>query len=223
MLNWDYEREVREMLFSLAKDGDTFFDIGANEGLYSISFAQRFPNSRVYALEPIDNTLELLRANITISGAENIYIFPYGLSDKSGYVDFYVPADSGATSMAQLDEERFGHSEVQHSLVLSLDASVECLEIAPDIIKCDVEGAELLVFKGGAKTLEQHRPIIQCEMLRKWAKRFDYHPNDIIDFLSQYGYHCFTLRDGKLVRFEKMTDDTVETNFYFIHPEREVW
>lgn len=94
------------------------------------------------------------------------------------------------------------------------------IQLRPNIIKCDVEGAELLVFKGGAETLEKYKPIIQCEMLRKWAKRFNYHPNDIISFLGKLGYECFTLHDGKLDRFETMTVDTVDMNFYFIHPEK---
>jgi hypothetical protein len=91
----------------------------------------------------------------------------------------------------------------------------------PNVIKCDVEGAELLVFRGAEKTLNQSHPIIQCEMLRKWAKRFDYHPNDLIAYLAEFGYQCFHLDPAdptKLVRFYTMIDSTVETNFYFLHP-----
>jgi hypothetical protein len=151
-----------------------------------------------------------------------VIIFPCGLSDYFGKAIFYFsPSNSGATSLSPLDE-KFGPTITMEGLVSTIDRV--CVYHSPlDIIKCDVEGAELLVFKGGSNSLEKHKPTIQCEMLRKWTKRFGYHPNDIIAFLGQYGYHCFTLRDGKLVRFEKMTDDTVETNFYFIHPEREVW
>lgn len=61
-----------------------------------------------------------------------------------------------------------------------------------DFIKCDVEGAEFMVYKGGVETFAKHTPIIFTEMLRKWAAKFGYHPNDIIDFFKQFGYNCYT-------------------------------
>jgi len=216
VIDWNYELKERLMLFSLAKDGDTFFDIGANEGLYSIPFARRFSGSRVYAFEPIPQIRERLNENIRMDGKlKNIFVFPCGLSDKQGLVDFYFsPSDPGATSMAPL-EERFGATVRIRTSVTTID-ELSDLHPVPNIIKCDVEGAELLVLKGGAETIAKHHPIIQCEMLRKWAKRFDYHPNDIIAFLKQFGYQCFSLRDSKLERFETMTEETTETNFYFL-------
>ena len=53
-------------------------------------------------------------------------------------------------------------------------------------------------------------------MLRKHAARFGYHPNEIIDFMRKLNYSCYTFED-KLVKFEEMTDDTVETNFFFVY------
>jgi hypothetical protein len=57
-------------------------------------------------------------------------------------------------------------------------------------------------------------------MLRKWAQRFNYHPNDLMAFLSSLGYECFVLREGELQPFLEMTEETVETNFFFMHPDR---
>src|SRR5208283_4845586 len=214
MIDFTYELAEREMLFSLAKDGDTFFDIGANVGLYSISFAQRFPKSKVYAFEPIPQMRQELNRNL--GEIRNVFIYAFGLSNTTGFVDFYFSEyDPGATSLAPL-EERFGPITVVKKIVTTLDFQCHARHPAPNIIKCDVEGAELLVLKGGVKTIEKYRPIIQCEMLRKWAKRFNYHPNDIIAFLGQFGYQCFVLRDGNLETFETMTDETTETNFYFL-------
>jgi hypothetical protein len=54
-----------------------------------------------------------------------------------------------------------------------------------DFIKCDVEGAELFVYQGAKATLMQQKPIVFTEMLRKWAAKFDYHPNDIIALFDE--------------------------------------
>src|SRR5580658_2115462 len=137
------------MLFSLAHNGDTFFDIGANVGLYSISFAQRFPSSKVYAFEPMPEARKEFNANI--GELQNIFIHAFGFSDKTGFVDFhYSESDLAATSMAPLEDERFGPSKTIKRLVTTLDEQCLTVHPPPNIIKCDVEGAELLVFRGGA-------------------------------------------------------------------------
>ena len=90
----------------------------------------------------------------------------------------------------------------------------------PDFIKCDVEGAELFVFKGGQEVIERHKPIIFTEMLRKWSAPFGYHPNEIIELLTDCGYSCFTMDSQKLSKIVEMTDETLETNFFFLHDEK---
>ena len=57
-------------------------------------------------------------------------------------------------------------------------------------------------------------------MLRKWAAKFDYHPNDIINYFIQFGYNCFTANEGKLKIVDKVDDQTIETNFFFLHESK---
>jgi hypothetical protein len=89
-----------------------------------------------------------------------------------------------------------------------------------DLIKCDVEGAEKLVFEGGIETIKKYKPIIFSEMLRKWAKKFDYHPNGIIKLLATIGYDCYIIHHNNLQKIECVTDDTVETNFVFLNKSK---
>ena len=86
----------------------------------------------------------------------------------------------------------------------------------PDLIKCDVEGGELKTFLGARNTLAEHRPVVFTEMLRKWAARFHYHPNDLIAFFATLDYVCYRIENGALTPMPHMTDDTAETNFFFI-------
>jgi hypothetical protein len=57
-------------------------------------------------------------------------------------------------------------------------------------------------------------------MLRKWAAKFDYHPNDIINYFKNLGYNCFITKNKKLSLIEFVNDNTIETNFFFMHPEK---
>jgi hypothetical protein len=98
-----------------------------------------------------------------------------------------------------------------------LDSFVARTGTRIDFIKCDVEGAELLVLTGGSETLKKFKPMVFAEMLRKWAAKFNYHPNQIIEFMAGLGYRCFVGREGKLVEFKVMDENTIETNFFFLH------
>jgi hypothetical protein len=86
-----------------------------------------------------------------------------------------------------------------------------------DVLKLDIEGAELFALRGASNVLRVNRPIVFCEMLRKLARPFGYHPNDIIGLMRDLGYDCYYAEASRLVGFDVMDDETVETNFYFLH------
>lgn len=65
----------------------------------------------------------------------------------------------------------------------TLDDYTAETKIRVDFIKCDVEGAELLVFKGAIDTIARDKPVIFSEILRKWSAKFNYNPNEIFDLL----------------------------------------
>jgi FkbM family methyltransferase len=219
--NFDmYEKDDSEMLFKLVKDGDTIFDIGANIGWYSNHLARKFPNSRIYSFEPIPETFNQITANTELNGATNIRLNNLALSSKKEKLEFYYsPTVTGASSSQNITEN---HNMTKLNLEAeTIDNFMTVNSITKlDFIKCDVEGAEYFVYQGGYETFKNHKPIIFTEMLRKWAAKFDYHPNDIIDYFKNFGYNCFVANKGKLKIFDKVDDQTVETNFFFLHENK---
>ena len=219
--NFDmYEKDDSEMLFKLINDGDTIFDIGANIGWYSNHLAKKFPNSTIYSFEPIPETFNQISANTELNGATNIRLNNMALSSKKEKLTFfYSPTVTGASSSKNITEN-------QNMTKLELEAetidnfiitnSIDKL----DFVKCDVEGAEYFVYQGGLETFKNNKPIIFTEMLRKWAAKFGYHPNDIISYFKNFGYKCFIVKDSKLSLFEFVNESTIATNFFFMHPEK---
>jgi FkbM family methyltransferase len=219
--NFDmYEKDDSEMLFKLINDGDTIFDIGANIGWYSNHLAKKFRNSTIYSFEPIPETFNQISANIELNGATNIRLNNLALSSKKEKLTFYYsPTITGASSSQNITE-----NQTMTKLELeaeTIDNFINTNSIDKlDFVKCDVEGAEYFVYQGGFETFKNKKPIIFTEMLRKWAAKFGYHPNDIINFFSQFGYKCFVVNKGKLKTVDKVDEQTLETNFFFLNENK---
>jgi FkbM family methyltransferase len=188
----DYEADELDMQLALMKDGDTVFDVGANIGWYALHVAQRYPSVAVHSFEPLPTTFEQLKKNIRLNENQSIAAHNFGFSDKAGEFEFFIdPAITGNASLVNVAEKK--NILTFRCRVETLDGYVSVTNAKVDFIKCDVEGAELLVFRGGVNTLKKHLPVVFTEMLRKWSAKFGYHPNDIIALFEQLGYAAYTI------------------------------
>jgi len=215
-----YEEEEVNMITKLIKPGDIVFDIGANIGWHTLCVLLNHKETTVYSFEPIKETYQYLIKNLKLNKCGTDKAFNIGLSDENTTGKFYYDIEySPASSMADLRESE--DTVTVECKVKKLDDFISStLSLKKlDFIKCDVEGAELLVFQGGYETIKKYKPIILTEMLRKWAAKFNYHPNQIISFLKDLGYRCFIPHNGQLKVFFEMDENTVETNFFFLHEE----
>ena len=214
-----YEENETKIIMECVNENDTILDIGANVGLYTI-LLNKYKNCTTYSFEPIKYTFDLLNKNLAINGV-NAKVYNIGLSDKNKVENFYFNyKEIAASSMRDLREDN--NVEIVKCDIRKLDDFVAEENISNiDFIKIDVEGAELFALRGGVESIKQYKPIIFCEMLRKWAKKFDYHPNDIIELLKNIGYSCYAIKENTLGYISQVTDDTMETNFLFLDESKE--
>jgi FkbM family methyltransferase len=214
-----YEQEDSEMLFNLVKNNDVIFDIGANIGWYSIHLAKKINSAKIYSFEPIPETFTKLKKNIEINNISNINLVNTPLSNEVQKLTFYYsPSATGASSSVNISEEI--DIKKLECTTDTIDLFVKNNNINKiDFIKCDVEGSELFVYQGGIESIKKYSPIIFTEMLRKWAAKFNYHPNDIINLFSEIGYNCYKSMNKKLIKIDRIDDDTLETNFFFLKPD----
>ncbi|MDT7834496.1 FkbM family methyltransferase [Aquabacterium sp. OR-4] len=210
------ETRVMDLLCAQARQ---ILDVGANIGWYSVRMASRLPETRIHAFEPLPTTYRYLQRNVAENGlGARVSTYNYGLSEDSGAFKFYIAPSSGTNASLKNVANAADAREVT-GLALTLDQWVANTGVRPDFIKCDVEGAELLVFRGGRATLAASRPVVVAELLRKWSKPFGYHPNDMLQFFVDLGYVCFGIGDTGTRRMHEVTDETVETNYAFLHGE----
>jgi len=215
-----YEENDASVLFKMTESDYTVFDIGANIGWYALNFSRIITSGIIHSFEPIPDTNSILRKNIEINAATNISVHEIALYDKNGETEFfYNPDELGASSARNIKE--LSQVKKIKCRTMTLDSFMSEKKISRiDLVKCDVEGGEYFVFKGGQESIRRHKPIVFTEMLRKWSAKFDYHPNDIINLFSELDYNCFIVADKKLREIKEVTEDTMETNFIFLHPEK---
>jgi FkbM family methyltransferase len=190
--------------------GDIVFDIGANLGLHTMLLARLVgPQGQVVAFEPNGELLPMLER--TIDGLQNIKLYPYALSEENVETELFVPDDHSMGSLADWNQEE--HSPGVSGLFgLGTTHTVTCQQRrmdelikseslrVPDFIKCDVEGAELMVFKGGSGTLNRaDAPIILFEAIAETARGFGLSVSAAAEFLASLpraGYQFLEVCEG---------------------------
>lgn len=169
-LTGDAEIEVQRALEELIEPGQTVYDVGANIGFFTILCSRLVgPQGKVYAFEPIPQNIATLRHNIELNGLANVVVIEKALSSVTGTAEMFVSPWSafhslnvdGATKQDNHGPEA-GEITVQ---TVTLDEFVATEGVpAPDLIKIDVEGAELIVVQGMTETLRSRQPLLLCEL-----------------------------------------------------------
>jgi len=210
----------------LVRPGDTVFDIGANTGQYALPLSQLVgPHGKVHAFEPIPATfVELAETVGRARGLGNIVLNQIALGETSGSITLTLPVDrpTEATAVPHTAEDWGDYATDSSKYVKvacpmsTVDAYCCDHQIGPvSFLKCDVEGAELLVLKGATGLLSGARPpAIQLEVFDGWTKSFGYSPRDLFAFLrATGGYHVYWFHEGGLRRVEP-NDEVIPGIFY---------
>lgn len=149
---------------------DVVYDIGANTGVYALLAAKvHGPDIHVYAFEPAFASFTDLNRNIALNGvAERVTALPYALSDRERLIPFgFRSLEAGAAmhgSAETAGKEGESASHVLPIVARPLDAVVDGLGLPPPIhVKIDVDGGELKVLAGAARTLAD--PALQSVMI----------------------------------------------------------
>jgi FkbM family methyltransferase len=167
-------------------------DIGANIGFYTVMFAKNLHGRRVVAVEPTQNALKRLRANITLNHVgDRVVVYEGVVTDKAEKVTMKViPGKEEYSSIGVMEhpsivQEEYVSEEVDS---ITVDDLVERFNIDPGFMKVDVEGGEHLVFSGAKKTLSISRPIILSELSDFLLTRNGGSSMEVVNLLRQYDY-----------------------------------
>jgi FkbM family methyltransferase len=171
-----YEYEKRRLFEAEVNRGHTVYDLGAHAGYYTLLASVLVgPEGKVFAFEPLPQNLFYLKEHMRINRLKNVTVIEAAVSDHNGRVRFGEGPDRYTGKIAP-----DGSIVVQ---AVSLDSYVSEHGLpAPDLIKMDVEGAELAALTGAKSLLARHHPkiflAVHGEDLRRQCR----------DFLASLGY-----------------------------------
>ncbi len=184
---WHYrlntEKEDIRFLLGLDLSGQTLVDIGANKGIYAYWMSRKAgPQGRVIAFEPQPELKRHLKELKQSFRLDNLEIINKALSSEPGRTTLYRPEPgSGAASLGSRPTEW----ETVDVEMATLDDYCDDFSNV-GFIKCDVEGHELAVFKGGLNMLQRDMPCLLFECHHDAALE-----QDLFLFLESIGYEGF--------------------------------
>jgi len=151
-------------LFADRPAGFTFFDVGANIGLYGSTCAMLFEPGHVVAFEPTPSTAAVARRIAAANGLDT-RVEELALGDEEGEAQLFLSAKSDASnSLVEGFKEAVGTVTVG---VTTMDRYVAQSGLVPDVIKIDAETFEPQILAGAVRTIESSRPAIVVEALRR--------------------------------------------------------
>lgn len=210
-----FEKAECRFVTNFLKRGMVFFDLGANLGQYTLLGAQHVGGSgQVHSFEPSSRMFAELKFNVALNGLSNVCVLNnVAVSDKEGTAKLaiYEPGGEVYGSLGSQDwgpnKSIIGYEEVG---MITLDKYIKEHNIDKvDLIKIDIEGAELLALRGAHQLLDQpDAPTIVLEMVDFNTDGFGYKALDIWDYLESFGYcmHCFDKKGNISGRSERPLD-----------------
>jgi FkbM family methyltransferase len=192
-----YEPQMSALLKGLLGSGDTFVDIGANEGYFSALAGSAAGAARIFAVEPQSQLIPVIERNLSLNGVRDFTVSRLALSDKAGSVTFRLQA-SVNTGTAGFYNSSWRGTTYETVPTMPLDDYFAAHQIGRvRVMKVDCEGGEKLVMAGGRKTLRS-----RCIDILAW----EYHPGILPDedikamdaFLKDCGYSYLNLNGQTL-------------------------
>ncbi len=191
-----YEPQITRLLSYALGPGMVFFDVGANLGYHTLLASKRVGVSgKVHSFEPAPLQFNHLKLNIEINRADNVAANNCAVAESSGYRELFMSDgwNQGAHSLSKTDRQE----HTWRVPCVSIDDYTYKTGVKKiDVMKVDVEGAELFVFKGAERVLTSSPPpLLVFEAGEGFTKAFGYSTSDVKQTVEQFGYTLYRIED----------------------------
>jgi FkbM family methyltransferase len=201
-----YELPLQSVLKRELKPRQTFFDVGANAGFFTLVAAKLVgPSGKCFAFDPAPANIESLREQVELNALAYVTPVQQAVGDAIGESKFSFAGAGSASGHLGGSDATEEEIVVQ---VTTFDAAVEQFG-SPDLVKMDIEGAETIALPAAKRTLAEVRPtwLIELHGPKEW---------DVVSqTLRDAGYKLFDVNDREIQRIDPWPQHVVAR-----HPAR---
>jgi FkbM family methyltransferase len=176
-----YDYHEMNFILRFLRREDSFIDIGANVGVYTLLAASQLNASSLYSFEALPKNYNRLLQNLELNGLQQVRTHQLAISNSQGYVTLYVSDGDSTPSITSHQGKNTVQVESNTLNNFSKTLPLDRLTLG----KIDIEGAELLAFQGANLLFEKQIPVVWIlEILGKDNQ-------ELVNFLHNYGYSLY--------------------------------
>jgi len=180
------ERRLQSALMRELRPGATFFDIGANVGFMTLIAARLVgPTGRVLAFEPVPANAAAIRENVSLNGIDWVEVHETAIAGSTGHASLIISDVSAFSRLATVNVPTGARESIEVAVTSIDEFLADGTHPVPDVVKIDVEGAELEVIDGMRRTLAEHHPVLLCEVHDLFA--------EYVELMSTLAYETVNL------------------------------
>lgn len=192
-----YEPETVRVFASLLSPGMTVLDIGANIGQYTLVASRRVgPTGQVHAFEPSPHLAGRLKENLAMNGITNVVVNEVAVSDAVGEAVLSCPDpdNPGENTIVSAGADGRPTTSVPVKTTTIDTYLAERSVRRVDLVKIDIEGAELLALRGASALLARDdAPLFIMELNPRTLSYGGAGSRDLLDLLKQHGYAFYSI------------------------------
>ena len=177
-------------------------DVGAHLGLVTLPMSRVIAEGgQVHSFEPAVANASHLRAHIAANNIGNVTVVEALVgNDEQTSVRFYEQCRASGQNSVVIKRNRTSYVETWRPQV-TLDVYCQSHNLAPDVIKIDVEGSEIAVLQGAREILAKHRPLIFLSVHPVELALLGHVAEDLLPLIDDVGYRCCDVDDNFVQTF----------------------
>jgi FkbM family methyltransferase len=179
--------DVCRALDSHIAPGATVIDVGAHVGLHTLRLSRTVGEAgRVIAVEASPANAALLRKHLAWNACKNVTVVDAAVGENAGEIEFSFrpdPTDPGASANSFAHDIGGDKARVK---VVTIDQV--CRGLAPNMIKIDIEGAELLAIRGARELLSRSSPVLLIAVHPDAMRALGTAPRELVELLTEFRY-----------------------------------
>lgn len=214
-LHRDYESFEVFLIEQLTQQGMTMIDVGACIGYHTLIGSRCVGNSGiVIAFEPAVGNYLLLARNIQLNSISNVCAMNAAVMDYQGIVKLFLSSVNFGDHRVYdaEDEAKFGETRRESTVVpcVRVDDVLREYGLKADVIKIDVQGAEMAAFRGMEDSLTNPEVVLFCEFWPYGLRKLGSSPTEMLDYLGWLGFSIYEILEER--RSLKLVDSNELAN-----------